>query len=322
MTTVAVIIPCYRDSRTLSRALESVMAQSRRPDEIIVVNDASPETSEIEAVLTAFPQVNYIVNSQNQGLAATRNAGVQAASSEIVSFLDADDELHPQKLEMQLSLYRPARTISCCVARIGDERGTDGVVTYPLEPKYSVFTDSSVLVRRNILTGASMMLSRELFLSLGGYDESLRSCEDFDFWLRILDAGIHVYDINLPLYLYRVNENGLSRNMLNISYWELEVVKKYYRRQRLAGRSPSGESITLGIWLFKHFVRYEYCRDRRLLEKTYQNIEMLPLGYVFSTALYFAQKSGLIFAVSYFRSIEKCSSIVVKLVERWFKIKL
>lgn len=297
------------------------MAQSRRPDEIIVVNDASPETAEIEAVLIAYPQVDYVVNSQNLGLAATRNAGVQAASSEIVSFLDADDELHPQKLEMQLSLYRPARTISCCVARIGDERGTDSVVTYSREPKYSVFTDSSVLVRKNILTGASMMLSRELFLSLGGYDESLRSCEDFDFWLRVLDTGIPAYNINLPLYLYRVNENGLSRNMLNISYWELEVVKKYYGRQHLVGARPSGEAITLGIWLFKHFVRYEYCRDQRLLQMTYRNIELLGLRSFVRTILSFAQKSGLIFAVSVLLSIKTRGSILVNVAKRIFKNK-
>lgn len=316
MTTVAVIIPCYRDSRTLSRALDSVMAQSRRPDEVIVVNDASPETLEIEAVLTNYPQVIYIVNSQNLGLAATRNTGVLAASSDIVSFLDADDELHPQKIELQLSLFRPDRTVSCCVARIGDECGIDSVAAYTGEPKYSVFTDSSVLVRKNILTGASMMLSRELFLLQGGYDGSLRSCEDFDFWLRVLDAGIPAYNINLPLYLYRVNENGLSRNLLNISYWELEVIKKYYNRQRLAGTRRSGEAITLGIWLFKHFVRYEYCRDQRLLEMTYRNIELLGARSIVGVALYFAQKIGLTLGVSIYLAMKTSNTNVVNIVKK------
>jgi len=269
------------------------MAQSRRPDEIIVVNDASPETAEIEAVLTAYPIVRYVVNTQNLGLAATRNAGVQVASTEIVSFLDADDELHPQKIEFQLSLYCPRRTVSCSVARIGDERGIDGVVTYSGEPNYFVFTDSSMLVRKNILTGGSMLISRELFLSLGGYDAKLRSCEDFDFWLRVLDTNIPVYNINLPLYLYRVNENGLSRNLLNISYWELEVVKKYYDRQHLARARPSGEAITLVIWLFKHFVRYEYCRDQKLLEATCRNLQLLNRWPVERLLLVIAQKIGL-----------------------------
>jgi len=290
---VSVVIPCFKDSATLGRALDSVFAQSRPADEVIVVNDASPETSEIEAVLVAYPSVKYVVNAANLGLAATRNAGVHAASGEIVCFLDADDELHPQKIELQLSLYRPGRAVSCSVERIGDERGIDRVAPYTGEVKHSVLADSSVLVRRNMLTGASLMLSRELFLSLGGYDETLRSCEDFDLWLRLLDAGVPAFNIDLPLYLYRVNENGLSRNLLNISYWELEVVKKHYARHRRAGEQPSGEASTLVIWLFKHFVRYERCRDPRLIEATRRNLQLLGEWPLARGLLLVAQKTGL-----------------------------
>jgi len=290
---VSVVIPCFKDSATLGRALDSVLTQSRPADEIIVVNDASPETNEIEAVLVAYPSVKYVVNAANLGLAATRNAGVHAASGEIVCFLDADDELHPQKIELQLSLYRLGRAVSCSVERIGDERGIDRVAPYTGDVKHSVLADSSVLVRRNTLTGASLMLSRELFLSLGGYDETLRSCEDFDLWLRLLDAGVAAFNIDLPLYLYRVNENGLSRNLLNISYWELEVVKKHYARHRCAREASLGEAVTLVIWLFKHFVRYEQCRDPKLMEATRLNLELLGQWPFARQLLLVAQIIGL-----------------------------
>lgn len=290
---VSVVIPCYKDSATLGRALDSVFSQSRAADEIIVVNDASPETREIEAVLAVYPHVKYFVNTVNRGLAATRNVGVHAALGDIVTFLDADDELHPQKIELQLSLFSPGRAVSCSVARIGDERGIDRVVRYPGEVTYSVLKDSSVLVRRNALTGASLMVSRELFLSLGGYDETLRSCEDFDFWLRLLDAGVPAFHIDLPLYLYRVNENGLSRNLLNISYWELEVVTKHYARLRGAGVKPSGEAVTLAAWLFRHFVRFEQCHDPKLMEATRRNLELLDAWPVAQAVVLVAQKMGL-----------------------------
>ena len=303
MTTVAVIIPCYRDSYSLARALDSVLAQSRMPDEIIVVNDASPETAEIEAVLVAYQQIKYIVNPQNLGLAATRNIGVAAASSSIVSFLDADDELHPQKIELQLSLYRPDQAISCRVARIRNERGIDHVVRYDCAVKYSVLKDSSRLVSRNALTGASLMISRELFLSLGGYDENLRSCEDFDLWLRLLDKGVFVFNVELPLYLYRINESGLSRNLLNISYWEMEVVKKYYERHSRAGVKLFGEAVTKAIWLFRHFVRYEECRDPKLMEATHRNLELLRNSPFIRIVLIFAQQIGIARLVGFFRRL-------------------
>lgn len=99
-----------------------MLDQSRPADEIIVVNDASPETKEIESVLAAYPQVKYIVNATNLGLAATRNVGVRVTSADIVSFLDADDRLHPQKIELQLSLFRPESAVSSGISRIGGER--------------------------------------------------------------------------------------------------------------------------------------------------------------------------------------------------------
>lgn len=272
---VSVVIPCYKDAGTLARALDSVLGQSRPVDEIIVVNDASPQRREIEAVLGGYPQVRYIINSQNMGLAATRNVGVEKATGDVISFLDADDELHPQKIQLQLDLYRPDCAVACGVVRIADERGTDRVVAYSGVLKYSMVRDSAKLVRRNNLTGASLLISRSLFLSHGGYDTDLRSCEDFDLWLRLLDAGVSVFNIDMPLYLYRINPVGLSRNFFNISYWELMVVRKYLARCRQRAMPMKGEDMTLFIWLFKHFVRYEECRDSRLLSANIQNMALL-----------------------------------------------
>ncbi len=272
---VSVVIPCYKDAGTLARALDSVLGQSRPVDEIIVVNDASPQRREIEAVLGGYPQVRYIINSQNMGLAATRNVGVEKATGDVISFLDADDELHPQKIQLQLDLYRPDCAVACGVVRIADERGTDRVVAYSGVLKYSMVRDSAKLVRRNNLTGASLLISRSLFLSHGGYDTDLRSCEDFDLWLRLLDAGVSVFNIDMPLYLYRINPVGLSRNFFNISYWELMVVRKYLARCRQRAMPMKGEDMTLFIWLFKHFVRYEQCRDSRLLSANIQNMALL-----------------------------------------------
>jgi glycosyltransferase involved in cell wall biosynthesis len=290
---VSLIIPCYKDALTLARALDSVFAQTHPVEEVIVVNDASPETEAIEAVLAAYPQVSYLVNPRNLGLAASRNKGVRAASGDVVCFLDADDELHPQKIELQRSLYRPGRAISCKVMRIGNERGTDRVPPYGGAIRYTEYLCASRLVRRNILTGASLMISRELFLAQGGYDEALLSCEDFDLWLRLLDAGVPVLNIDLPLYLYRVNEHGLSRNRLAISRWELEVVRAYFARHRQGGAARRGEALTLAVWLFRHFVRCAQCHDSRLMQATLENLELLRPWPFARAALRLSRALGL-----------------------------
>lgn len=301
---VSVVIPCYKDARTLARALDSVLGQSRPVDEIIVVNDASPESREIEAVLGCYPEVRYIINSQNMGLAATRNVGVEKATGEVISFLDADDELHPQKIQLQLDLYRPDCAVACGVVRIADERGTDRVVSYSGVLKYSEVRDSSKLIRRNNLTGASLLISRELFLSHGGYDADLRSCEDFDLWLRLLDAGVTVFKIDMPLYLYRINAGGLSRNFFNISYWELMVVRKYLARCCQRGVSMKGEGMTLFIWLFKHFVRYEQCRDTRILIANNRNMSLLDRSPFLKQLLIMLRLTRLTWLVARIRSAQ------------------
>ena len=275
MNRISVIIPCFKDAATLGRALDSVFAQTSRVDEVVVVNDKSPETKALEALLRSYPQVIYVRNDMNVGLAATRNVGVRAATGDIISFLDADDELHPQKIEYQLSCYRPDVAVTCRVKRIGNETGITSAEQFSGRCPYSTETDSRSIIRRNRLTGASILISRALFLKVGGYDDSLRSCEDLDLWLRLLDAGVQVYDIQLPLYLYRVNEVGLSRNYRNISRWELEVVKKYFERHRQVGTHMPGEGTTLAFWLMKHLLRHETCLDRDLLEATARNIELL-----------------------------------------------
>ncbi len=272
---VSVVIPCYKDAKTIGRALDSVFAQSRLPDEVIVVNDASPETIEILSVLEGYPSVRYVFNETNLGLAATRNVGVRMSTADIVSFLDADDELHPQKIEYQLTIYEEGVALSCDVQRIGDVRGVDQTKIYLGEPTTRIEADSSIMVKRNALTGASLMISRRLFLSLGGYDEKLRSCEDFDLWLRILDAGIKVYNIKLPLYLYRINEYGLSRNLYNISCWELVVVNKYYSRHGAKRAWLSSRDATCFIWLCKHLIRYEASGDANLLKSIVKNKDNL-----------------------------------------------
>tara|TARA_B100001059_G_scaffold56642_1_gene51655 strand:- start:11083 stop:11961 length:879 start_codon:yes stop_codon:yes gene_type:complete len=223
---VCVIIPCYNDSSTLERALKSIYAQTRKLNEIIVVNDFSPETEKIESVLKNHPKVKYIKNEKNYGLAKTRNVGIRNSESDIITFLDADDEIHPQKIELQLSVYTENLAVSCSVDKVNLNSRWDNFKNYntTIKKRYS---KSHLLIFRNVITGSGIMISKKTLLKLGGYDENLRSSEDWDLWLRIMDHKIDVINIDLPLYIYYFNPKGLSKNSLNITISETYVVKKY-----------------------------------------------------------------------------------------------
>jgi glycosyltransferase involved in cell wall biosynthesis len=280
MNRVSLIIPCFKDSKTLSRALDSAYAQTHKLYEVIVVNDASPESEEIEWVLLNYPYVKYFVNPENKGLAATRNAGVNFSSGDIICFLDADDELHPQKIEIQMRLYSPDVALSCNVERVYKEVAKSRKIFDNI--KYIKFKDVKKNIKKNNLTGASLMISKKLFIKIGGYDDRLRSCEDFDLWLRILSSGVEVINIQLPLYIYRIRSDSLSQNFLSISYWELQVVKKFYKEE--LGHIKFSTAIVIALWLFRHMIRYEKCLEPNLKDLIISNLHILrpcPMVYYF-----------------------------------------
>ena len=259
----------------MGRALDSVYAQTRVVDEVVVVNDCSPETEAVEAVLRDYPQVTYIRNDTNVGLAATRNVGISVATGDVVSFLDADDELHPQKIEFQLRLLRQGGAVACGVRIVRGGQHTSGCPHYPDVSGVRSVADDKRLLFHNFLTGASLMASRELLLSLGGYDETLRSCEDFDLWFRLLEHGVAIFELKMPLYFYYFNPCGLSKNFRDISYWEIEVLKRHFAREGNSQHSRSLQLIVWAIWLCKHFARAEVARDEILLERTLETVPRL-----------------------------------------------
>jgi len=292
MPRVSVVIPCYRDSATLARAIDSVYAQTTSVHEIVVVNDCSPETVDIENITKNYKKVAYVRNESNIGLAASRNKGIDAATGEIITFLDADDEIHPQKIEFQLK-HLGRDTVAACDHLRVLENGRRGAIEFYAGGKVQTITKPGWLLYRNHLTGASLMVPKAILDRVGGYDPSLRSCEDFDLWLRLLEAGITIRNVSLPLYIYHRNANSLSKNYYNISRWELEALKKYFDRAQ--GRPVSSEAKYVLAWyLIKHFARYEIGKDERLLGSAMRNLASLAGSPVLRGLVYLIHRSRVL----------------------------
>lgn len=295
MRSVSVIIPCFRDSRTLGRAIDSVIAQTHPVDEIVVVNDCSPETEEIERVCSNYPGIVYVRNAVNLGLAASRNVGISVAVSDIISFLDADDELHPQKVEFQLSMLRENSAVACGVRVIHAEQRAKNKALYSALGEVKYVTDSRRLLFNNYLTGASLMAPKVLLQRVGGFDESLRSCEDFDLWFRLIEYGVPITRFKMPLYYYYFNSAGLSKNYRNISQWEIEVLKRKFSRDAGGEISKALQLTVWTVWLCKHFARSEISSDEVLRNKTIENTQLLIPFNFFSILLSLIGKMRILF---------------------------
>ena len=268
---ISLIIPCYKDSATLSFALDSAINQTYPLHEIIVVNDASPESDRIVDILSGYPGIRHIINQRNLGLASSRNIGVKHATGEIITFMDADDVLHPQKIELQMSVYNDYSAFFTDLQEISHEALKLNPKRYSMPTNCKTFKSSKRILMFNRLTGASLLICRDLFLSIGGYDIKLKSCEDFDFSLRLLDENVPILKITLPLYLYRFNPNGMSKNILNISFWESKVIKKYYKSRQFF----FWDQFIIFLWIFKHLIRYESCKDLKLLNLINKNTRLI-----------------------------------------------
>jgi glycosyltransferase involved in cell wall biosynthesis len=210
--TVGVVIATYNHAHFLGEALESVHAQTRAADAIVVVDDGSDDHP--EEVVARFPEVRCL-RQDNRGLAAARNAGLTALSTRYVIFLDADDRLEPRAIAAGLACF--ARTPDSCFVYGGhlyiDREGNKTGERFepPGEAPYLH------LLRRNFIgMHATVMYRRDLLAAAGGFDERLRRCEDYDVYLRMTRqhpiAGFP--DLVAAYRLHGGNMSGDHRRML------------------------------------------------------------------------------------------------------------
>ena len=178
----SVVIVCYNQARYLKEAIESVLAQTYQPLEIILVDDGS--TDETAAVADAYPQVDYLWQT-NRGLAAARNTGLRFSSSDYIAFLDADDRLLPHAIQSGVDCLK--RSPECAFVYGGFRNVFGDGSPAPTDPAEPVASDHY----RNLLQGnfigmhAAVLYRRAVLNEVDGFNERLPACEDYELYLRI-----------------------------------------------------------------------------------------------------------------------------------------
>jgi len=209
---VSVIVPCFNLGRYLPEAISSVRHQTFTDFEIVVVDDGSTDAETAKVLAATNGSGIRIIRSVNRGLPAARNLGISEARGEFISCLDADDLFDPAWLDTavaRLDADPGLAFVSHWLEAFGDEEG-------PWTPGRS---DLAALLDQNVFNGAALF-RRQLVDAVGGFDETMRDgCEDWEFWIRVMERGYRGAIIPAPLYRYRRRPDSMSRAMTGSDTW-------------------------------------------------------------------------------------------------------
>ena len=213
-------MPAWNAARTLSRSIESVLAQTHRDLELLVVDDGSTDDTHalIERHASTDDRIRPI-RQANAGVASARNAGIAAATGRYIAFLDSDDWWHPRKLELQVAQMRAsgARVSYAAYQRVAE----DGRVLSRVDPPSRV-THADML-RSNFIGNLTGMYER----SLGAMSFQRIGHEDYVFWLQVVKLGGYALRIehDEPLAFYLVREGSLSADKWRAARWQWRIYR-------------------------------------------------------------------------------------------------
>jgi GT2 family glycosyltransferase len=299
---VSVIIPCFNQGHFLHEAIESILAQTYTCAEIIVVNDGS--TDNTAEVVAKYPGLCY-VQQNNQGLAAARNTGMRYSTGDYLVFLDADDRLLPRALECGADYldahpqcafvsghYRFIATDGSVLPtwreqRLGNEHcfisgayeliGADGAVLRTWPQRRVASEHYTMLLQRNYIAMHATVMYRHTALdTVGGFDTSLRACEDYDLYLRIArQFPIACHDHVVAEY--RRHSSNMSGNSALMLTTALAVLHSQWAH--VAGNHTYETAFRIGEKTWQYFY------TRRSLKEAYTHLTRGALTQALKAAL-------------------------------------
>jgi glycosyltransferase involved in cell wall biosynthesis len=261
----SVVIPCFQCAGTIKRAIDSVLSQTLRPSEVILVDDASCDgTLEILRELVrahSGSSIKFMLleSKENSGAASARNLGWASASARYIAFLDADDSWHPKKLEIQIGVMQKKAGLVLTGHRHIVTKGSIAANFVSVNPRVNEVTLNSLLWRNQFVTSSVVLNGdiRERFVT------GQRYMEDHRLWLDLASAGYSLALIDAILAAHHkadYGEDGLSANLLSMEKAELSNYIALYKSKRII-------YLTLCIlvaWsIFKYIRRYIIVGIRR-----------------------------------------------------------
>src|SRR5579872_6391964 len=249
---VSVVIPAYLVTPYIATTLDSVLAQTFQDFEIIVVNDGSPDSEQLEKVLEPYRSRIIYLRQENQGPSSARNTGIHKSRGEYIALLDADDLWNPEHLAAQLTVLKtdPSADMIYADARIFGDGPESGRTVMELCPSQGEVTFERLVTRQCVVHICVCLIRRNILFRAGLFDPAFRAAEDADLWLRIVMHGGRICYQKRVLGQYRRRGDSLSAdpvpmiesylNVLaktalapNLSATQREVIEEQILRERM-----------------------------------------------------------------------------------------
>lgn len=238
---ISVIIPVYNRQSTIARAIDSVLAQQFPPQEVIVVDDGSTDST--ASLVQQYSGVTCLQQS-NQGVSAARNTGIKAANSEWIALLDSDDEWLPEKLsEQREALQQQEESAQALVCHCDEIWIRNGKRVNPMKKHAktggNIYPNCLPLC---VISPSAVMIHQQVFETIGLFDTGLPACEDYDMWLRVC-SRLPVLYVDKPLLKkYGGHPDQLSHKYPAMDRFRIRAMEKIIRAGSL---SPEHREMTL-----------------------------------------------------------------------------
>jgi glycosyltransferase involved in cell wall biosynthesis len=245
---VTVLMTMYQAEKDLRASLDSVLAQTWRDFEFLILDDGSRDRS-VE-IVRAYrdPRIRLVANPVNQGQTACLNQGLSLARGEWIARQDADDLSHPDRLQLQMELarQRPELALVGAQAWLADPAGRfAGLLNVPCGPE----SLSWAMLWENPVVHTAALFRRDAALELGGYDAAYTICQDYDLWERIVRRH-PAANLARRLVTYRCSPDSLQHRGRDRARDEVERVLERVLRRLLPGQPLGAEEREL-LWAFR-----------------------------------------------------------------------
>jgi glycosyltransferase involved in cell wall biosynthesis len=233
---ISVIIPTFNRASVLLRAVDSVLNQTYRDIELIVVDDGS--TDDTEKLLAPYIETQTIqyFKTQNKGVSASRNFGVTQAREKWIAFLDSDDEWLSPKLAKQMAFLEAHAHLSIVYS---DEMWIRNDILVNKKNHHQkkggwIFTDS---LKQCLIGPSSVLLTKKLFAEMKGFDESFVVCEDYDLWLKISSKYEIGYMSEALIKKFGGHADQLSTRFVAMDRWRIKSMQNILRDKTLSAEN-------------------------------------------------------------------------------------
>lgn len=227
MDDVSVIIPVYNRDYSLRDAVESVLIQTYKPSEIIIIDDGSFFPAK-DILKNYKNHINIIRHEENKGVSASRNTGILASSSKYIAFLDSDDIFLPEKLELQINFMKENNYQISHTNEFWYKK--DRFINQNKKSKRYGGKILDKILDKCRVSPSSLIVENKVFEKCGLFDETLDVCEDYDISLRFaLEYEIGYLDKNL-IIKRAIEDNSLSAAINHIEYIRYNILKNFYER--------------------------------------------------------------------------------------------